>query len=286
MYPKWTRALLMYFNFCGFFTQFDRFHRFDQLIFVLNIILASVTTLIIVKFLCRSIGDQLGTVNDSLKLCALLILYWLSILELFSKRKTQRQFWDCLQRIDKEFCCHQNLRFRAYLLKISIYFSLFVSMFINYFSILFSKDKSEMYYFWFCFFCVAWFRLNQFSYYLFHLEFVLNELKMINREVDKILEVCKLKNAKVFLKEFNRSRLKWIREFYGTIHEMCDVINAVFGWSIENFQFKSQNCVNFKVNLCFQVKCGRYFAVISFNCNWIQLVFLENFQSISLQYFG
>lgn len=234
MYPKWMRALLLYFDLWGFFTQFNQSQRFDRLIFVLHIILASVTTFVFVQFLSRTFGDKLGTINDHIKYCAILVVYWLSLLELFSKRKAHRRFWISLENIDKQFCCHQNLRFRTYILKISLYFTLFVLMYVNYFNVLFSKGNSDLYYFWFCYTYIGLYLKSQFFCYLLHLEFVINELKIIDREVNDMLDAYgngHRKTRKVFLRRFHRNRFKWIRKFYETIYDMCDSINGVFGWS-------------------------------------------------------
>lgn len=228
------KALLLYFDLCGFSTQFVQSHKFDRLIFIVHIILVTVTTVMIGKFLIRPVDDKLGTINDSIKFFTILIMYWLSILELYSKRNIHRKFWGRLQEIDKKNCCHKNLHFRAYILKISIYFMLYMSMYLNYLKILFSTDNSDLYYFWFCYTYIGLIRQNRFFYYLFHLEFVLNELKIINREVSEMLSVCKngkLKHKNVFLRKFHHNRFKWIREFYESIFDMCDVINAIFGWS-------------------------------------------------------
>lgn len=66
------------------------------------------------------------------------------------------------------------------------------------------------------------------------MELIKNELKMIDCEANEILCACKngkMKRAKYFMKKFHRNRLKWVREFYSSIYDMCDILNGVFAWS-------------------------------------------------------
>lgn len=238
MYPMWMKILLFYFDLWGFCTRFKSSSKIrrvtERIIFIFHLISVTTATLIILNFLRRPIGDKLGTVNDSMKLGAILLVYWWTILELNLKRKIQQRFWDIFFNIDTNFCCSCRLNFKSYVSKIPIFLTIFLLLYVRYFIRLFTLNKSGLYFFWFCYTFTNLFCKNQFFYYLFFLEFIKNELEMVDFEISEILCACKngeMKRAKYFVKKFHRNRLKWVRQFYGSIYDLCDVLNSVFGWS-------------------------------------------------------
>lgn len=237
MYPKWMKFLLLYFDLFGFSTQFNTSQNHSvlyRIIFFIHFILAVVSSLAILTFLRRPIFDKLGAINDSLKLCVTLLVYWLSLFELYFRQKTQKHFWIITQKIDKKFYTHHKLRFRAYALLMSFYSILYVLMYLNYVFRIFSNKRSEFNFFWACYSFVGLFHKNQLFYYLFLVEFIKNDLKIIDREITKLLFECKRgegKNAKTFLKTFYCNRFKWIRQFFDSICDLKETLNLVFGWS-------------------------------------------------------
>lgn len=235
MYPKWMKILLLYFDLWGFNTQFKKFPKhFDRLIFIVHLILITMATFVIWIFLTRPVDDKLGSVNDSLKLFAILLVYWLSILELNFKQQIQRKFWKIAQNIDWQFCSRCRLSFRPYILKMVFYSLVFILLYQNYFVRLITLNKSGLYWFWFCYTFIYLFRTNQILCYLFYLEFINNQLKMIDYEISEILCVYKsgnMKNTKFILEQFHRNRFKWFRKFHNSIYDLCDIVNSLFGWS-------------------------------------------------------
>lgn len=224
MYPEWMEKLFIYFNLCGFCTQFktsSNQKKCDRLFFLFHLSLVSITTLGVYAFLNRPTNDNLGAMNDAMKLIANLIVYWLSILELNSKQKMQRKFWHILKQINQHHSPNQSFSFNAYLIKMIIYFVLLTSMFINYYIIFISGDENAaiLYCFWFCFTLIVMFCKQYLFYYLFYLEFMKYELKIVSDELDKMRCFCE------------KAKFKWIRKFYETIYDLCDIVNAVFGWS-------------------------------------------------------
>lgn len=235
MYPTWLERLMFYFDLCGLCTQFKsspRQFNFDSLVLILHMILATVFTVFTFLFLKRPIQDSLGIFNDAIKLYALLLVYWLSIFDSYSKRKTQKKFWQIIEQIDQRFCSHRHVCFKSYIIKLIVYFFFLAIFLMNY--IWHILPGSELHYFWFFFTSFYIFFNIRLFYYLFFLEFIKHELKIIDHEVSEILntfERNKLKGAKEFMRKFHRNRFKWFREFYGCIYDLCNIINSVCGWS-------------------------------------------------------
>lgn len=202
-----------------------------MIISIIHLFFISFATYVILRFLMRPIGDKLGTVNDSLKLGAILFLYWISIIEFYFKQQIQRKFWRIAQNIDRQFCSRSLLSFKLYILKITIFLLLCIVLFQNYFVRLITLNRRGLYFFWFCYMCVSLYRGNLIFYYLFYLEFINKQLKMICYEIREISCACKnghLQNDKFFLKNFHRNRFKWFRKFYSSVYDLCDIVNSVF----------------------------------------------------------
>lgn len=240
MYPTWMKILFLYYDFWGFCTLYKtplRKPKYYRVIFAFHLFLVTFATVGIFLFLFRPINDVLGHLIDSLKLCAHLLVYWISIFELYLKQQTQQKFWNILNFIDKHLCSHRFNCFKSsYLLKIIVYFVIIMTFLLNYVIILFSMTASNKssYYFWFCYALIVLFHKHQAFYYLFYLEIIKYELKMVRNELDEMWQFCEnqeMKSTKQFAKVFQCKRFKWIRELYESIYDMNDVVNTVFGWS-------------------------------------------------------
>lgn len=240
MYPRWMQNLLLYFDFCGFCTQFRQGpnqQKIDFSILIVHVILATITTFFISLYLRRPVADTLGNLNDTLKFFVLVLGYWLSIFELYFKQKTQQQFWHLLRNIDRKFSSHQSFSFSKFLFKMRIYFAITTFAYFVYLHRLISNSGDRFLDFWFSYIFVVLAYQNRSFYYLFFLEIIKYELNLIYRELGEIL--CERQNGKFkdvwkkkcFIKKFCRIRFKWIREFYQSIYDMNGTINTVFGWS-------------------------------------------------------
>lgn len=227
--------LLFYFDLWGFCTQFKRSPKqpnFHRLILVTHSLIASVATSLILKYIRR--GDDelsLRAVNDVLKFTVLLLVYWLSILELYSKRYTQRQFWYIVHYIDTRFCSLQRFDLGKYPSKLRIYFILSLFVYCIDFKQLFSVQFVS---FWLCYLYVVWIYQNRSFYYLFYLEWIKQELKRVKHETDEIVQTYQtstLQTKNYVMKQFHRNRFKWLRQYYGSIYDLSDAVNSVFGWS-------------------------------------------------------
>lgn len=239
MYPKWMKNLIVYFNLWGFCTQFkvsSSQQNYDRLLFSIHLSLVSFATFGIGAYLYRPTNDNMGLLMDVLKLGSNLIVYWFSILELNLKQQIQRKFWKKLEQIDRCLCHHQCFRFDAYLIKMIVFFILLASMYLNYYILFISADGSAvvLYFFWFSFTLIVVFGKHQMFYYLFQLEFIKHELNIFSNKLIEMQSSCestRLKNMKIFEKNFQSNRFKWIREFYASIYDLSDTVNVVFGWT-------------------------------------------------------
>lgn len=91
MLSQWMNTLFLYFDLLGFCSQYkvstNRW-KFDLFILTSHTILGLLTTLIIIiSYLMRPVD----VLNDLLKFSVLFFVHWLSIIELYSKQKTQRK---------------------------------------------------------------------------------------------------------------------------------------------------------------------------------------------------
>lgn len=240
MYPIWMNNLLLCFDLWGFSTQFRTSRnqrKLDLLILTTHTILASIATSRITIYLLRPVNDQLGTFNDILKFSALIFLYWISLIELYFKRKIQRKFWECVCHIDQHLCSHQQIKLTSYLNRIKIYFLLSALAYLLYLERLLNNTGSKFLIFWlsYIFMCLV-FQIRSF-YYLFFLDFIKHELKMIDLELAVMLNDCRnvqpkrFRKKHMFLIKFHRKRFKWIRQYYDMIYNLCRIVNNVFGWS-------------------------------------------------------
>lgn len=240
MYPKWLNNLFIFFDLYGFSTEFresPKQRKFNLVIFVSHLIFGFVATSGIILYLLRPVDDQLGTINDISKFSALFLVYWLSLFEFYSQRSNQKKFWRYVSKIDRSFCCHQQFKLPGYQLRIKVYFTLSTLAYFLYLGRLLANTGFSFLYFWlsYVFMCTV-FQVRSF-YYLFFLSFIKHELKTIDREVTAMLRDCKtvklqkIHKKDIFMIEFRRKRLKWIREYYEIIYQMCRVVNNVFGWS-------------------------------------------------------
>lgn len=237
MYPNWMLNLLFYFDLWGFCTQFKRSSnqpKFDRLIFIFHIIFASIATSFISKYLNRPNNDTLGNINDVLKFTDLLLVYWLSIFELYINRRVQWQFWCIVHYIDRRFCSLQRFDLGHYPLKIKIYFALTVLNNCIYCNRIFSTVQADFLYLCLCYILITWIYQNRLFYYLFYLEWIKQELKRVNWEAHEIVatyESSLLKTRNGFMKIFHRNRFKWLRQYYGSTYDLSDEMNIIFGWS-------------------------------------------------------
>lgn len=234
----WMALVLRYFDFCGFCSEFNtqkRQRNYATFILILHCIIGIFATFSIVQYLRLWAEDQLGTLIDIVRLFGVLFVYLSSMIELYSKRRYQKEFWKIYQNIDMEFCRQHSRIPRNYLW--TLLYIPTASMFyvIHYAYVAIAKQNYYFYGFTYSFIILMY--QNRVFYYLLYLKIVETELQIIGQEVNEFHNVFQMKNnyklakGNYLLRKFNVDRLKWIREYYQNVHGLCECINETFGWS-------------------------------------------------------
>lgn len=233
MIPECINFFMNVFDFSGFCTQQKSSRRYQRkilILFVLHIISAIVNTLIFINYVNRQAIDILGKTNDIIKLSCELSLYWLSILEMYSKRKIQKLFFENFRRIDIHFYDHRTFQLGSYRLKF------LTQQIICLFTFLFYLRIIILCYDILDFWCSYAFIHTFIQYRVFYLLFY---LELIKYELNRLLCFSK-QMSELFLSNSNDSRnfnaeysihLKWFREYYQIIHDVSLNMNEAFGWS-------------------------------------------------------
>lgn len=233
IHSSWLEKLLFYFDLWGFATQFNKCANqsiINFLIFSLHILLALTSSYVIIEFLLRPMDDIIGTINDTMKFVTLLLAYWFSIFELHFNRREQSNLWQLMGHIDQQFYSHRHFFLAKYNIKIIAYFSITTLIYLDFLQHMLFKYQTEFLGFWFTHVLVAIALQNRSFLYLFYLELIKYELKIIVREVSEMKNVNK-KNANLVMRKLHRSRFKWTRQYYESVHELCRLVHCALGWS-------------------------------------------------------
>lgn len=176
-------------------------------------------------------------IASSIQYSASLYTYWLIILDSLLHRRAHQQFWEVLHQIDEHFSCQPKRVIHSYMLKFGVYIiktisimviRLFVSSFVN-----FTVDFAYI-----CLFIVCEIRM---FYYLFCLEVLHYQMKMVESEVEIMMKILNLANIRrnqslsmdviSACYSFETQRLKWIRGYFHCVYKMMYLLNEIFGWS-------------------------------------------------------
>lgn len=235
MYPKWLTYTLRYFDAWSCCTEFSssRYYQiFIHFALCTHIVLGVGTAIKFTQYLNQHTNDILGTVNDTIKLNGFQLLLWTSIYESYSKRKHQRRFWKIFKEIDRNYCCHQRFRLYSHHIETGIYILLYFLMKIS--SSIESMYKNVYYdTFWYFYEFVCMIYQHRSFYFMFYLNLVEHELKIIKRETEilsfKSIEFSNAIKTNKHFKGFVLKRLEWVRNYYTLIHDMRGHLNDIFG---------------------------------------------------------
>lgn len=250
-----------YFDLCGFYSEFQTINRRLKVkLLILHCIIGTLITIATVHYIIQYVNDVLGSVNDSVKMFGALLVYFSSIIEFFSKRKCQRNFWNIHRSIGLRFCAQRKRFPREYFWKFAYLpiISIFYAIFYTHIAI-----QRKMY-FWVGYSFILIMYQHRTFYYLFYLELIRIELNTINDKLKKM----HLSTSK----ESTTERFKWICEYYENVYGLCECTNDIFGWSnvftiIYSFQIVTTHLnwvywIYYKSNGNFIVEGG-----ITANCN-------------------
>lgn len=232
--------LFFIFDIWGQSTQFRNYpnqSKINLVIFISHIIFALLATTLTVLYIIRPDDDEIARLNDYLKSSVLICVNWLSLIELYSKQDLQKTFWHDVFSIDQHFCSHKQYTLTSYLNKIIIYF---ICVTVNYSLALYTliyNSGTKFVPFWCSYaFMLIFFKIRSF-YHIFYLEFIKNELKIIDHEVNEMFNDCSctqfncMNRRKRFAAKFYRNRFNWIRQYYGLVYNLSCTVNTMFGWS-------------------------------------------------------
>lgn len=238
MLPHWAKFLVRYYDCWGFRTGWNTssgYKKFIRSILILHIILVTIVTIHIVHYLTRLIiNDTLATVNDAAKFSGALIVYWSTIIESNLECKSKDRFWKIYRIIDERYCKHRTTkRHWPYLIKLFIYF---LGVTLSYLLVLRNVIQfagTKYVHFWLSYVLLMFVHQHRQFYSLFFLNLIENELKEIEKETNRMFNSFKSnKGVEPMSRNYEIIRLKWIREYYKLVHQMCECMNeSVLGWS-------------------------------------------------------
>ncbi|XP_031626080.1 uncharacterized protein LOC116342556 isoform X2 [Contarinia nasturtii] len=156
-------------------------------------------------------------ISESVQYSSPLFTLWLIIFDSIYHRRAHQCFWETLQEINKYYNSQATYNFRNYLIQFLEFFSVDAIIVLmrlleeNFgvgfaYHTLFNLSQIRLFYYLFCVEVVS-----------FHFKEICKELKLVKRIHTETSTYI--------------SRLKWIREYYGRISKMQQLLNQFFGWS-------------------------------------------------------
>lgn len=241
MLPKKVLLILYFFDVCGYCTKSTALTKSKivrKLIFTVHILSATFFTLYLARLafdLYPLIGLG-GTINEMLQYIVGLFTYWLIIFDACLHQNKHQHFWQVIEQIDKEFCSRAP-NVSNYLWYLIEYFSVTILLFtLIYFSKILPQVAFTICAFWTL---IIICQLRAF-YYIFCMEAVIWQLKMIEHEIivmkHRSLTLANCNKLTHFVTPrtfytFDFKRFKWINGYYDYVIEMTKSLNDVFGWS-------------------------------------------------------
>lgn len=236
IFSKWIVYLLKFYRILGFFTDYTPEPRINQKCPLLLQVLHGLTGISLLIFGCRFIRkpelfeEVLLLANGLIKFFCSLACYWLSVVELYAKRKSQRNFWRILERIDLHYYQHDNLQMGCYLVKLIEFMSVITMTHIVRKHNAVFDDLLAMLVFYGYYVAMEICMCRSF-YYLFYVEVIKHELQIIENEVREMAEVSQENSAYLILKYFRKNRFKWTRDYYQLVYALTGCMNSMFGFS-------------------------------------------------------
>lgn len=231
MLPSQIVNVLNFFDVMGYCTGSTALTKYRQirlLIHVMHSVFAVLFTMYMFQLSVElyQVMGLLETLNELAQYSVALNTYWLIILDSFLHRYKHRSFWMIVQLIDEHFCS-QTVFLRGYLCKIFEYFPVTL---ISSYLIYFLKAVPQVRAVFIGDTLITICQLRVF-YYLFCLEVVNWQLKMIETEVKIMKSVSPMDDKTHPFREFDLKRFKWINKYYDCVMEMTELLNDIFGWS-------------------------------------------------------
>lgn len=171
-------------------------------------------------------------ISECMQYCVALSTYWLTIFDSCLHQQEHQHFWQLVQDIDLNFCDQRNFKCRNYSIKFAVFLIKTIIIVIlrlvvtRYISLI-----ADIAYTFLPIIC----EIRMF-YYLFCLEVIYFQLKMIEKEFIAMKNKLFATDVEHYAKPvpfltFELQRLRWIRSYFHRIYTMMDLLNEIFGWS-------------------------------------------------------
>lgn len=215
----WFWCLLKFLELCGFHqSEWTKCGPIKYAIALLQVVLLCHFTFneVAYIFAISKFMDRLNTLNFALYSCALLIVYWVVIVESFVKRNAQHEFWTTHGKLIG--CTKRNALKRNYLFKFAVHFV--VNCATIFVSIQDKRTNSDVIvtYYMLIFMCN-----NRLVYFLLYVKLIEFELQCMVNTLH-LYRICT--HSKPLQQIWND-----INKQYQRIFMLTSRINLVFGWS-------------------------------------------------------
>lgn len=254
MFTKWIVILLKFFNFCGFHTEFSdsaSHKKLGKRLFLIHIIWAIAMTYFAVAFTSQALYKETAipyVINLLLQLFNGILTHWLIIVESYKQRSVQRKFWQIYEHIKhhNKYCKRPALRFYSisfvhYCVVVIGIQLFFLSYYLQY--------VANNWYFRLSYLVTQMSYHYRVFYYIFFLELIKFELKIIKNELKDIAVLTNfhssfIRRANQRTKQHrryscctsavncvNENNLKRINAYCQLVNELSRCLNQVFGLS-------------------------------------------------------
>lgn len=233
MFSRWIACILKISIAAGFCPEsIGKYAKIAQFILVAHIfmiVFTSVDSVIFVKnqFENSAVTD-LEILNEVSQRLFVLFSQFVVVIESYSRRKGQQNFWELYHHIDQRYAYRRHRSLLIYLLKFFEFFTMFCVVNIYYINVVIVNATDYGTLFVISFFC----RFRVF-YYMFYLQLIACELEIVENEAKQLFEenqksAC---NHSMKIQKFQQERFLWLRRYYQLIWELNKCVNYVFGWS-------------------------------------------------------
>lgn len=234
MFPEHVFYLLYFFNLFGMCTEpyVLRSSRWRQKRW--SILIMGFYT-VYLCFLCGFILDSLdefydmfdllNMANDAIKFAGAIIAHSVVIVESYFKRNVQRQFWTVFRKIQADFkCSDHTIVLRSYFVRLGLFFGAVTYIEFSQAFAWYSEGGEANLFFFIAYVSLLLMQQVRVFHYLFFVHLLNHQLHEIEVGMRNLADASEIGTM-------SRARLRWIRMYYESVHELCNCLNEVFGWS-------------------------------------------------------
>lgn len=223
MLPERIEDMLTFFDECGYNTGSYRLSQSRKVAILIHFVHFSMAVFFSLCLIHSTIWllpamRFIGLLNYVLQISTAIFTYWFIIFDSLLRWQKHQQFWRIFQKTYESYSPQCSFKLRLYLIKFVQFFSatlisvsIFVSLNGSFIGItVINAIPVEL--------CQI-----RIFYYIFCLEFLHFQLKVIERELMTMKQMPQ--------SNIDSCRFKWLREYYHSVYEMSDLLNQIFDWS-------------------------------------------------------